>query len=287
MSTLSNDAKRIHSLVGDTYQKTGKLLAVSDGAKLSRSNLQQTLEQVSSFMEKAVLELRRLCEIHSSGVCVFGKKPCTKAELPTGHIELAGCGWVHMQLNTLLPHCRYQAPEWLSETIRYMLVKYMTTTDFHLNFKQMVLVMVHNKFSTPTLEGAKRIVHASPRQLKSCHSTMRIEDDVVYFTNRGLAPNLLESITIMLELGGCAVFDFNAETSPILLRFVVDRPKLAAFAVVKNEHKPIPPHFYPAEKVIILLQPEDRPQPFPISNPQIFAMKLHDGSYLFMAPKSK
>ena len=99
--------------------------------------------------------------------------------------------------------------------------------------------------------------------------------------------DLLEAITIMLELGGCAVFDFNAETSPILLRFVVDRPKLAAFAVVKNEHKPIPPKFYPAEKVIILLRREERPQLFPVQNPQIFAMKQYDGSYRFLSPKTK
>lgn len=141
MSIFSNDAKRIHSLVADAYKKTGKLLAISEGAPLSPPKLQQTLEQVSAFMEGAVLELRKLCEKHSSGVCIFGKKPITKTELPTGHIELAGCGWVHLQLNTLLPHCRYQAPEWLSDTIRYMLVKYMTTTDFHLYFDQMVLVI--------------------------------------------------------------------------------------------------------------------------------------------------
>jgi len=114
-----------------------------------------------------------------------------------------------------------------------------------------------------------------------------MEDDVVYFTNRGLDPDLLDAITIMLELGGCTVFDFNAEISPILLRFVVDRPKLAAFAVVKNEYKPIPPRFYPAEKVIVLLHRDERPKPFPISNPQVFAMKLHDDSFRFMAPKSK
>ena len=137
------------------------------------------------------------------------------------------------------------------------------------------------------MEGARRITQASIRQLQSCHSNLRMEDNVVYFTNRGLDPSLLEAITIMLELGGCAVFDFNTEKSPILLRFVVDRPKLAAFAVVKNEHKPIPPRFYPAEKVIILLHRDERPQPFPIQNPQIFAMKQYDGNYRFLSPKSK
>ena len=141
MSTFGKDIKRIHKLVGDAYSKAGKLLAISDGAPLPQRKLQQTLEQVAGFFEKAALEVRQLCERHITGSLSFGKKPSAKVELPTGHIELAGCGWVHMQLDTLLPHCRYQAPEWLSDTVRYMLVKYMTTTDFHLHFKRMVLVI--------------------------------------------------------------------------------------------------------------------------------------------------
>ena len=141
MSTLSNDTKRIHELVGDAYKKTGKLLAISDGASLSQSKLQQALEQVSAFMEKATMELRKLCEFHVTGDFSFGKKFPAKVDLPTGHIELAGCGWVHIQLDTLLPHCRYQSPEWLSDTIRYMLIKYMTTTEFCIRFQRLVLVI--------------------------------------------------------------------------------------------------------------------------------------------------
>ena len=138
---FSQDIKRIHTLVGDSHKKVGKLLAISAGAPLSNQNLQQTLEQISGFMEKAAMEIRRLCETHITGEFSFGKKETAKVELPTGRIELAGCGWVHLQLDTLLPHCRYQSPEWLSDTIRYMLIKYMTTTEFHLRFRRMVLVI--------------------------------------------------------------------------------------------------------------------------------------------------
>lgn len=141
MSTLSNDVKRIHNLVTDACQTVGKLLAISDGAPMSPQKMQQTLEQVSAFIEKAALEIRKLCELHIPENFTFGQKSFAKVKLPTGHIELAGYGWIHLQLNTLLPHCRYQTPEWLSETIRYMLVKYMVATNYHLHFKQMVLVI--------------------------------------------------------------------------------------------------------------------------------------------------
>ena len=103
--------------------------------------LQQTLEQTMGYFESATLELRKLCERHAPGIGVFGGKPLAKQELPTGSIEIAGCGWVHMKINTLLPHCRYQSPEWLSDTIRYLLTKYMTVTDLHVRFKRMMLVI--------------------------------------------------------------------------------------------------------------------------------------------------
>ena len=36
----------------------------------------------------------------------------------------AAYGWLHITLNTLLPHCRYQPPEWLSDTLRRLLDEY-------------------------------------------------------------------------------------------------------------------------------------------------------------------
>ena len=39
-------------------------------------------------------------------------------------MEQIGYGWLHIQLNTLLPHCRYQTPEWLTDTIRRLLDEY-------------------------------------------------------------------------------------------------------------------------------------------------------------------
>ncbi len=138
---FTKDMKRIQTLVGTAYQKTGSLMAMTDGGKLPAAKLQRTLEETAGYFEAAVLETRTLCEQHFPEAPASHKKQPSKVETPTGHIELAGCGWMHIQLNTLLPHCRYQSPEWLSDTIRYMLTKYMAVTEYHLWFRHMVLVM--------------------------------------------------------------------------------------------------------------------------------------------------
>lgn len=141
MNSFQKDMKRIQKLVGSAYNKTGSLLALADGGQMSQKKLEQTLEQTAGFFEKAALEIRQLCERYAPGSFSFGRKPSAPLEMPTGHVNLAGCGWVHIQLDTLLPHCRYESPVWLSDTIRYMLIKYMTVTDFSLRFKRMLLVI--------------------------------------------------------------------------------------------------------------------------------------------------
>ena len=148
-------------------------------------------------------------------------------------------------------------------------------------------ILLRQKFAIPTQEAAERITYAALQQLKHCHSALRTEQDIAYFTGWGIEPDRLEAISVMLELVGDALFDFAAETPPVLLRFVVEQPKPTAFAVVKNSHNILPPHVFPAEKVIILLHEGERPSAFPISNTQIFAVKKDCGTYRFLTRKNK
>ena len=46
-----------------------------------------------------------------------------------------------MQIDTLLPHCRYMPATWLTDTVRQLLSAYMQHTNFRLHFKQMLLVI--------------------------------------------------------------------------------------------------------------------------------------------------
>jgi len=51
-------------------------------------------------------------------------KPILSAVEVAGSVEEFGYGWLHIMLHTLLPHCRYQTPGWLSDTIRRLLDGY-------------------------------------------------------------------------------------------------------------------------------------------------------------------
>lgn len=51
----------------------------------------------------------------------YGRRPPTPYCAVAGHVEKLGYSWLHIRLNTLLPHCRYQTPLWLTDTIRRLL----------------------------------------------------------------------------------------------------------------------------------------------------------------------
>ena len=121
MMDIKKDMAKIQALVGNAFAATGSLVALSDGGVMSEAKLQQALEQTAAEFEKAALQLRVLCETHSPGKGGYGKRPQAPFSAVTGHVEKMGYGWLHLELDTLLPHCRYQSPVWLTDTIRRLL----------------------------------------------------------------------------------------------------------------------------------------------------------------------
>ena len=135
------EAKKIQSVITKASQKASALSALADGGKISREKLQLTLEETAYFFESATLYLRALCETQMPGAGGYGRRDGLEFQLPSGHIEIAGVGWVHMQIDTLLPHCRYMPATWLTDTVRQLLTAYTQHTNFRLHFKQMLLVI--------------------------------------------------------------------------------------------------------------------------------------------------
>lgn len=132
--------KNIQSLVRRSLQKANTLAALADGGKMRPEKLQLTLEETAHDFEAATLALRALCERNMPGLGGYGRKERPAYQLPSGHIEIAGAGWVHMQIDTLL-HCRYLPAAWLTDTVRRLLTVYMQRTNFRLHFHQMLLVL--------------------------------------------------------------------------------------------------------------------------------------------------
>ncbi|MCI8811474.1 MAG: hypothetical protein HFF84_15540 [Oscillibacter sp.] len=139
MSTLKQDIARMQELAGEAFSATGSLSVLADGA--SPEKLQKALEEASGTFERSALELRWLCEKHTPGVGGYSKRPVLPRMETTGFVERFGCGWLHIQLNTLLPHCRYQPSEWLSDTIRRLLDDYEASGREPPFFQRALLVI--------------------------------------------------------------------------------------------------------------------------------------------------
>ena len=141
MNDLKRDMAHIQELVGDAFTQTGGLVALADGGRMSPERLQKTLEQTMDCFERSTLELRRLCETYSPGAGGYQRRSSALRMEADGCVEQLGYGWLHIALNTLLPHCRYQAPSWLTDTIRRLLDEYEASGRKLPYFKRAMLVI--------------------------------------------------------------------------------------------------------------------------------------------------
>ena len=119
-----NDVLTMREYLFNAVKAADQLKAVSEGAPMSSASMQQTLEKASGQFEYAALELRKICERYCAGVGGYPKQSLIEMAHPTGKVELVEGRWVQITLNTLLPHCRFHSPIWLSDTIRRLLIEY-------------------------------------------------------------------------------------------------------------------------------------------------------------------
>lgn len=141
MTELKRDVLQMQELIISAFQQTGALAALADSGQTDPEKLQRILEQTMDRFEQTTLEMRRLCEKQSAGVGSYGiRRTLTHMEV-NGLVEQFGYGWLHIQLNSLLPHCRYQTPEWLIDTIRRLLDDYEAGGNHLPMFNKALLVI--------------------------------------------------------------------------------------------------------------------------------------------------
>ena len=122
--SFRQDASRLQKTANNAFCQTGTLVALADGGQPDPDKLQKALEQTAAQFESAALEVRKLCERYSTGTGGYGSRPDLPPMEIAGSVDMLGYHWLHITLNTLLPHCRFQPPEWLSDTIRRLLDEY-------------------------------------------------------------------------------------------------------------------------------------------------------------------
>jgi hypothetical protein len=111
------DLKTLQEITFEAYKASGALLAMLNGAVISRDSVAEAFDSVGAQYENGVVALRNICEKYHPGGYLKGAKPIATHIDLSGKIEVNEYGWLHIKLNALLPNSRYQAPAYLTDTL--------------------------------------------------------------------------------------------------------------------------------------------------------------------------
>lgn len=198
MNDLKQDMARIQELIGTAFAQTGCLVALSDGGMMSPEKIQQTLEQTMESFERSTLELRRLCEQYSPGVGGYGNRARVPAREIAGRVEILCEDWLHIRLNTLLPHCRFQSPNWLTDTIRRLLDHYEAQGKPLPRYKRALLVIDEHSSI-----GGRHVFDQDNKGWKAVSNALKgrvIEDDDQYTLNVALMSKMSKETACHITL---------------------------------------------------------------------------------------
>ena len=115
--------KRIQTVAYDAYKASGQLAAL-DMSDCPPEALARTLEFAAANLEQGAVTMRTLCESLWPALLTLGRRPSLPPLELAGRLEVNEFGWLHIRLETLLPHCRFEPPLWLTDTITRLLDRY-------------------------------------------------------------------------------------------------------------------------------------------------------------------
>lgn len=116
--------------------------ACSESDLLSTAEMERQLTNLLAYLESAVLLARRMAEgqpqlpIHQSA-----HSPAWPVTGIAGSIETNEFGWLHITLNTLLPHCRFKTPAYLSDTITRLIEGHQAKGGWVPFFRKAILII--------------------------------------------------------------------------------------------------------------------------------------------------
>ena len=144
MPDLMRTASASHQICSNILSRSDNMLLQADMSRLQNilRNACKTAEPLSSFtdgdpmicrhlddalykLELAVVEARGMADRHRprDDAASFSK-PAPPWQQVCGAIEVTDCGWLHITLDTLLPHCRFSTPIYLTDTLTRLMDDY-------------------------------------------------------------------------------------------------------------------------------------------------------------------
>ena len=106
---IKNDVKSIQHITYEAYKLSEQALALLDNEDIDNEKLANVLDNMSAQFEKSTITLRNLCENVRPNVETGFKKLPALTIRTTGNVRVNEYGWLHIELNALLPHSRFQS----------------------------------------------------------------------------------------------------------------------------------------------------------------------------------
>ena len=132
---IQNELLEIKALLGQATAAAG-IAAIGGGNEVPQ------MERLTAALERAVVLSRNTLE--SLRPCVEflqGGKPVLPYVAVGGTVRLLNGRWLHIRLDTLLPHCRFQSPGYLADTITRLLDGFVENGRRLPYYKKALLVM--------------------------------------------------------------------------------------------------------------------------------------------------
>lgn len=140
MTQYMQDLQEIQDQVAKSFSASGRLLALEQCGGKPPDKVADLLEQVATAFETATLRLRLLCERNRPAV-QFRHSATLPPIHVAGQIHMIGGQWVHLKLNALLPHSRYQAPKYLTDTVHRLCMDFQLAGQPLPYFEHAVLII--------------------------------------------------------------------------------------------------------------------------------------------------
>lgn len=141
MTQLQSDMEQVQALTHRAYLESGGILALLDSRPIEAQRLAAALDKTAGVFEASTVELRNLCERHRPPGCNWHKKASSPRLDVAGSIALTEHGWLHITLNTLLPHCTRESPRWLTDTVTRLLDDFAASGTQLPYFREALLVL--------------------------------------------------------------------------------------------------------------------------------------------------
>lgn len=121
MTDQKNHIQRIQEITFEAYKASGRIAVLLENGDAPSEALAKELEQATAQIEQGAVELRTLCAHYQLPLPPVGVKPALEPLNIAGRAECNEFGWLHIQLNSLLPNCRFASPLWITDTITRLL----------------------------------------------------------------------------------------------------------------------------------------------------------------------